>query len=862
MSTPPADDPKHAWKAEAAKTADDNCQRFYDYADMLVEVPNLTSPVKPATGTDQAKQLLLALFGSEGVVCAALSASAFKLIPAGKFALKKAAAPDGAFFKVNRVVAEKPSGRKGGVTDSDCDTDFLMLEMDRASKERQRIFWRAAIALGFPAISVTDSGGKSLHVILRIGACDREDYKATADKILHLLEPFIPDGTSRNPSRYTRLPGVLRGEGDDQRPQDLLYLNPSAPEWSWDSEIVQTLECFRPMALPVPQKVKSALSKARERICKEPDEVDEADNRAFRKRLDAVLHNRVIDLEKFVKEAGWHLFSSEPVKGLEGRHFITCPWCEEHTGGGDDDTQTDAYVFERVTTARFKWGFHCSHHVCQERQTIDLLELAAAESPDLFAACLEADNDVLASFEALVDIEPPATPVTVPESLLLNTPCDVDNVEIFTTLYKDRLRYFHNEETWAVWDGSRWRRDDCGGVVRLASACAALRVQTAGTDADSIARAKTAGTAKAISNLLTLAKNALPIAAVSTDFDLDPLLLGCPNGVLDLRTGQLRKARPEDHITFQTGVKYNPDAVCLRFDQFLEEIHPDNPDISLFLQRWFGYCLCGTTHLDKMMLFHGSRGRNGKSTLVRVISTLMGDYSRTMTSGFLAAAPRGASSDAPTPSLMSLRNRRIAFTSETNEGIALDEAKVKMLTGGDTLTGREMYGRKEVSFRPSAKVVLSSNHRPEIKGTDPAIWARILLVEFKESFLGKEDHGLEKDLEREMEGIFAWAVRGYMEFKAHGLQIPQEVLDATMEYQDEEDRLKMFLEECTTIGWASPTPQAGLYQVYAAWADKNNVRPLWSAKKFAQKMREKGFKLVKSNGNRLWTGIQCAAVAE
>jgi putative DNA primase/helicase len=854
-ASPDAPDPKQAWKAEAARTADENCQRFYDFADMLTEVPNLTSPIKPATGTDQAKQLLLALFGVDGVVCAALSASSFKLIPAGKFGLKKAAAPEGAFFKVNAVTAEKPSGRKGGVTDSDCATEYLMLEMDRASKERQRIFWRAAIALGFPAISVTDSGGKSLHVIIRIAAEDRDDYKATADRILHLLEPFIPDGTSRNPSRYTRLPGVIRGEGEDQRPQDLLYLNPGAPEWSWESDIVQTLECFAAQALPVPQKVKSALSKARERISKEPDDVDIESNKDFRKRLDKVLHNRVIDLEKFVKEAGWHHFSSEPVKGLEGKHFIACPWCEEHTGGGDDDTQTDAYIFERVTTARFKWGFHCSHHVCQERQTIDLLELAAAESPELFTACLEADNDVLASFEALVDIEPPATPVTVPESLLLSTPCDVDNVEIFRLRYQDIARYFHNEGVWALWDGSRWKRDECAGVDRLAAKVWEMRVQAAGSDADAIARAKTAGS-------LSLSKSLLPIAAVSSDFDLNPYLLGCPNGVLDLRTGELRKARPEDHITFQTGVKYDPAALCPRFDRFLGEIHPDNPDISLFLQRWFGYCLCGSTQLDKMMIFHGSRGRNGKSTLVRVMSLLMGDYCRTMASGFLSSSGRPSNADGPTPSLMGLRNRRLAFTSETNEGIALDEAKVKMLTGGDVITGRGMYDKKEVSFRPATKMVLSSNHRPEIKGTDPAIWARILLVEFKESFLGKEDHSLEKDLENELEGIFAWAVRGYAEFRRHGLQVPQEVTEATNDYQREEDRLKLFLDDCTEIGGTATVAQAGLYQVYAAWAEKNNVRPMWSAKKFSEKMRERGFKLLRSNCQKLWCGVACSSVAE
>jgi len=866
MSASPSreNDSKQAWKLEAAKTADENCQRFYDFADILVVVPNLTSPVRPAAGTAQANQLLRALFGDKGVVCAAMSAADFKLIEAGKFDLRKPAAPDGAFFKVNRVISEKPSGRKGGITDSDCATEFLMLEMDRASKERQRVFWRAAIALGFPAISVTDSGGKSLHVILRIAAADKDAYKVTADRILHLLEPFIPDGTSRNPSRYTRLPGVIRGEGEDQRPQDLLYLNPAAPTWDWESEIVQTLTCFRGQALPVPEKVRSAISKSQERIQKEPGDVDVEDNKAFRRRLDAVLKGRVIDLEKFVIDADWHLFSSEPVKGLEGKHFIRCPWSDDHTGGGDDDSETDAYVFERTTTARFKWGFHCSHHGCQERQVIDLLEVAAEESPELFSGALLPDNDVQAAFESIPDISPPEQPVTVPESLLLGSPCDVDNVEIFRLLYKDRVRFFHDYNEWVVWDGSRWRRDDSGSAQRLAASVAAMRVKTAGSDDSLIKSAKFAGTAKAISNTLSLAESILPIASNSWHFDLDPFKLGCPNGTLDLKTGILRPAAPGEHITLQTRAKYVPTAMRPRWEQALGEFHPDNPDITAFLKRWFGYCLCGEANLDKMLIFHGAKGRNGKSTLIKVISHVMGDYCASMPSGFLSSTGRVASADAPTPSLMALRNRRLGVTSETNEGVALDESRVKMLTGGDVVTGRDMFGKRPVSFRLGSKIILSSNHRPEVRGTDPAIWARLILVEFKESFLGKEDLNLERDLMAEEEGILAWMVEGYQEYLKYGLKIPDEIVRSTDAYRAEQDTLKAFLDECVVLDprRLERTNKPGLYQVYSAWAERNHVRPLWSATVFARKMKDRGFDDIKTCGEWHWVGVKCSTVTD
>lgn len=878
---------RETWKTEAARIAGENCHLFYKFAEVLDDVPPLVSAVPLAKDAAQGPQLLRTLFLPGERACVNTSVSDFIIEDAHRIKITKRELKGGGYFRVNKVTAVKPSGRKGGVTDADSATEFMLIEMDRASRASQLAFWTAAISAGMPVISLTDSGGKSFHAILRIAAPDSAAYKDATARILDLLEPFIPDSSSRNCSRLTRLPGMLRGEGDEQRAQEMLYLNPSAPAWSWDAPVVALLDTFRAEALPVPEKVKSALRKAQERRERVPGDADDAGDKDFKKRLERTLQRRTIDMLEFAKGAGWHLFSAGSVEGLEEKHFITCPFSEDHTGGGSDDTQTDAYLFERTTTARFKWGFHCSHHSCADRRIIDVLELAKEESPELFSDALSPIVDVTALFEGIEPMEPDAPVETVvlepvPVTLLASQPSITADERIFRHVHGKNVKCIVKDSVWMVWTGSRWEEVPLATVCNFALAARdARRKQILDDQPDEgekmIAAAEKMGEPRNLEAIVKLAEIGRWPEVRREQFDRDNMLLGCPNGTLDLRTGELRPARREDLITKQAGIRFVPGATAARFHEALCQMFPDDRDVPAFLKRWFGYCLTGDNSHAVLPIFYGPNGRNGKSLLLRIMTKIAGEYAGTAPRGFLEEPRGSANPDAASSSTMHLKDKRLITVNELPAEAFLDEAIAKHITGGDELSGRPPYGRTTITFRPKAKMVLVTNHKPKIRGVDPATWDRVKLVTFNTSFLSKED-GRDLDLEAklmlEIEGIFAWAVEGAVEWWNGGdkdLKIPLVVENDSANYRGDEDPLNAFIDQCCVSFLTPPdgprdplwhgqankakVSRAALYGAYATWARENNFKPIWSSKKFKQRMEAAGYDGSIVEGTRFWKNI-------
>jgi hypothetical protein len=101
---------------------------------------------------------------------------------------------------------------------------FAVAEFDTMSKPEQLAFWwgyRSA-----PIVALIDSGGKSIHALLRVDAPSREAWEADVEQRLfsRVLCPLGCDAACRNESRLSRLPGHFRREKNQW--QRLLYLNP------------------------------------------------------------------------------------------------------------------------------------------------------------------------------------------------------------------------------------------------------------------------------------------------------------------------------------------------------------------------------------------------------------------------------------------------------------------------------------------------------------------------------------------------------------------------------------------------------------------------------------------------------------
>jgi putative DNA primase/helicase len=187
----------------------------------------------------------------------------------------------------------------------------------------------------------------------------------------------------------------------------------------------------------------------------------------------------------------------------------------------------------------------------------------------------------------------------------------------------------------------------------------------------------------------------------------------------------------------------------------------------------------------------------------------------------------------------------------------LAESLIKDLTGQDTITARFLWADL-FEFTPTHKLWLSTNHKPEIRGTDNAIWRRIRLIPWSVTIPpAEQDKKLPAVLRRELPGILAWIVRGCLEWRRGGLQAPDEVRKATGEYRAEMDVLADFLAECCELGADYWDYARDLYASYKRWCDETGERAE-SQRKFGARLGERGFQRDRggSRGAGIWRGVR------
>jgi len=397
--------------------------------------------------------------------------------------------------------------------------------------------------------------------------------------------------------------------------------------------------------------------------------------------------------------------------------------------------------------------------------------------------------------------------------------------------------------------------DDTGEVYRLAKDTVASIYEEAAAapdDENRKALAKHAMRSEAgarIKEMVDLARSDVPV--MPDELDASPDLLNTESGTIELRTGELREHRREDLITKLAPAEYRPDALAPAWEAFLERVLPGE-ELREFVQRASGYSATGDTSEQCMFINHGS-GANGKSTFQEAIAAALGDYAmRAPTEMLLTKRSGGIPND-----IARLKGSRFVASSETEEGRRLAESLIKDLTGQDTVTARFLWAEL-FEFTPTHKLWLSTNHKPEIRGTDNAIWRRIRLIPWSVTIPPAEQNKkLPATLRREIAGILAWIVRGCLEWRREGLQAPDEVRRATGQYRAEMDVLAGFLAECCELDTGHWEYAKDLYECYKRWCDENGERPE-PQRKFGGRLGERGFQRDRggSRGAGIWRGVR------
>jgi putative DNA primase/helicase len=441
---------------------------------------------------------------------------------------------------------------------------------------------------------------------------------------------------------------------------------------------------------------------------------------------------------------------------------------------------------------------------------------------------------------------------------------DAGNGERLVKIHGRNIRYCHPTKTWYCWDGRLWTPDSNGRLMDFAKDIARHLYHEAAEIEDSAQRAPCAKWARQSES--TEKRRAAIIAAQSepgipvqmSDFDTDPWLLCCLNGVLDLRTGALQPHRREDYITRMAPVEYDPEARCEEWERFLGETCGGNEEFVRFLQEAVGYSLTGDTREEKLFFVHGA-GATGKSTFLEAVKATLGSYAKVADfDSFVQRREAGGVRD----DIAELAGRRFIVSIEVDEGRKLAEGLVKQLTGRDTIRARFLY-QGGFEFVPQGKFWLAANSAPRVRDNDAALWRRILRIPFDRVVPeDRRDPTLKarlRDTSVSGPGILAWAVKGCLRWQREGLRVPDLVKVATEEYREEMDPLKDFLADCCVLNENAWVPSADLYKHYEAWTRENRVQFPLDAKGLAERLRAHGCKderkYVAGKQCRIWCGV-------
>lgn len=455
---------------------------------------------------------------------------------------------------------------------------------------------------------------------------------------------------------------------------------------------------------------------------------------------------------------------------------------------------------------------------------------------------------------------PPEKPVSFSDRIMHFKRNDSENADRLAALCAGKFLYCTDLKTWLKYDGRKWDRVE--SVELQEPARLAIQKELVDIVVANAAYVKGGGELKEgdlkaynsiiaylngaaqnrvyIDNAIKLAQGVPSMMCHAGDFDNDPYLLNCANGVLNLKTFEFMPHSPKQMFMKCTRAAYNPVAHSTLWRDTMRQIVPDNNTYD-YVQRMAGYCLTGNCSEELLFFLYG-HGGTGKGTFTETLGYALGDYSTSVPVEILLSSKWEKGGNSPSPYIAGLKGTRLAFSSESGMGNYFDEATLKHLTGGDTITGRFLHSNP-VEFSPSHKLVISSNYMPAIRdATDDGVKRRLVIIPFNAD-IKKRDAALKNKLHttENLSACLLWAVEGCRKWQAVGLgegTFSQEIRSAIKGYYDENDTIAQFVEANCQFGPNEEVSGAQLYKEFKRFADENEAYEM-TRRRFTQAMEKK-----------------------
>ena len=402
--------------------------------------------------------------------------------------------------------------------------------------------------------------------------------------------------------------------------------------------------------------------------------------------------------------------------------------------------------------------------------------------------------------------------------LMLGT--DLWRAKLFVQHHRGELRYLNNQNRWMMWNGCCWCSANPGDLLRLAAQTGVKMGQIVKMKKNRklMGMVRAAQSIGGITAMLSLAKGFSELSAAASAFDRSTSALNLHNGTFDLLSGKFSPHNPADMLSKMAAVSYDPEAIAPNWASFIDKIFDGDADLIRYVKKIIGYSLTGETKEQCLFILFGE-GSNGKSTFLRIIKWILGEYAQTLPIETIIARNKPGASNG----IARLQGIRLVVANELNHGAKLDEALVKQLTGDEEITARFLF-KEYVEFQPQAKIFLATNRLPEIQGNDVGIWRRFRIVPFNHIFRETEqDKNLFITLMQEVAGILNWCLEGYKMYRAEGLELPEAVKQATEGFREQaigdKSAIERFLHECCELDPHAKVGMKALHFAFSAWCD-------------------------------------------
>lgn len=442
---------------------------------------------------------------------------------------------------------------------------------------------------------------------------------------------------------------------------------------------------------------------------------------------------------------------------------------------------------------------------------------------------------------------------------------EADMGEYLAEAFDGNVKYNHTTSEWMIWTDSVWERDVEEKVrreaLRLVNKLHTLTSEYQGGAQETFSRFVFSFQKRfTLDNALVIARGNPLVSVTENRFDTDPYLFNMVNGTYNLKTDTFMSHSRQDLCSKQAGVAYDPTAGCPKWLEFVDLVFAGDRDLIEFIQTALGYSLSGLVN-EKMLFFcYGPKADNGKTTLFTTFQNIMGDYAKGIPTDSLMMSDRVQHSH-HNAEVLSIRGSRFIGANEVQQGRRLDESLVKDLCGGDKIFVRGAYDKKTTGFTPVSKLWMFGNHKPEIRGTDNAIWNRVTPIPFDviiplEKRLPREK--VQEMFQKELSGIFNWLLEGWARYKNQDkIIIPPRIRQENKAYREEMDSIGTFLGECIEVTNKGGLNHKDLFGAYEKWCKVNNEF-FFRRKQFVNALTERGFHYTTVDKNRhskWWSGI-------